>query len=52
MTANGYLQIAFYLVAVVALAQPLGTYMANLYAGKPALLNSIGAPFERLLYRL
>jgi K+-transporting ATPase ATPase A chain len=52
MTANGYLQIAFYLVVVVALAKPLGAYMANVYEGKPVLLSRIGAPFERLLYRL
>ena len=52
MTANGYLQIAFFLVVVVALAKPLGAYMANIYEGKPALLNRIGAPFERLIYRL
>src|SRR5450756_993561 len=52
MTANGYLQIAVFLVVVVALAKPLGAYMANIYEGKPALLNRIGAPFERLIYRL
>jgi K+-transporting ATPase ATPase A chain len=52
MTTNGYVQIAFYLIAVVALALPLGTYMANIYEGKPALLTRIGAPFERLIYRL
>jgi K+-transporting ATPase ATPase A chain len=52
MTANGYLQIAFYLVVVVALAKPLGAYMARIYEGEPAFLNRIGAPFERLIYRL
>jgi potassium-transporting ATPase potassium-binding subunit len=52
MTANGYLQIAFYLVVVVVLAKPLGTYMARIYDGQPAFLNRIGAPFERLIYRL
>ena len=52
MTANGYLQIAFFLIVVVALAMPLGAYMARIYEGQPALLNRIGAPFERLIYRL
>jgi K+-transporting ATPase ATPase A chain len=52
MTANGYLQVVFYLVVVVALAKPLGTYMANIYEGKPAILNQLGAPLERLIYRL
>jgi K+-transporting ATPase ATPase A chain len=52
MTANGYLQIIFFLVVVVALAKPLGEYMARIYEGQPAFLNRIGAPLERLIYRL
>jgi potassium-transporting ATPase potassium-binding subunit len=52
MSANGYLQLVFYVVILLALAKPLGVYMANIYEGKPALLNRIGAPFERLIYRL
>jgi K+-transporting ATPase ATPase A chain len=51
MTANGYLQLAFYIAVVLALAKPLGAYMARIYAGEPAFLNRLGAPFERLLYR-
>ena len=50
MTANGYLQVVFFLV-VVALAKPLGLYMARIYEGQPAFLNRIGAPLERLIYR-
>jgi K+-transporting ATPase ATPase A chain len=52
MTANGYLQLAFYIVVLIALAKPLGTYMAAIYEGKPAVLNQLGAPFERLIYRV
>jgi K+-transporting ATPase ATPase A chain len=52
MSANGYLQLAFFLIVVVALAKPLGTYMARIYEGQPAFLNRIGAPVERLIYRL
>jgi potassium-transporting ATPase potassium-binding subunit len=52
MTANGYLQIIFFLVVVVALAKPLGVYMARIYEGQPAFLNRVGAPFERLIYRV
>jgi len=51
MSANGYLQLAFYVVMLIALAKPLGAYMANIYQDRPAFLNRIGAPFERLLYR-
>jgi potassium-transporting ATPase potassium-binding subunit len=52
MSANGYLQLVFSVVVLLALAKPLGTYMARIYEGEPALLNRIGAPFERLIYRL
>lgn len=52
MSANGYLQLAFYVVALIALAKPLGAYMARIYEGEPAVLNLVGAPFERLVYRL
>ncbi|MFZ3322787.1 MAG: potassium-transporting ATPase subunit KdpA [Usitatibacter sp.] len=51
MSANGYLQLVFYIVVLAALAKPLGAYMARIYEDKPAGLNRIGAPVERLLYR-
>jgi potassium-transporting ATPase potassium-binding subunit len=51
MTLNGYLQLVFYLVVLLALAKPLGAYMADIYEGRPALLNRWGVPLERLLYR-
>ncbi len=51
MTANGYLQLAFYVVVLIALAKPLGGYMARVYEGS-ALINRVGGPFERLLYRI
>jgi len=52
MTANAYLQLALYVVVLIALAKPLGAYMARIYQGEPAVLNRIGAPFESLLYRM
>ncbi|MBE0624119.1 MAG: potassium-transporting ATPase subunit KdpA [Burkholderiales bacterium] len=52
MNANGYLQLVAYVVVLLALAKPLGTYMARIYEDEPALLNRIGAPFERLIYRV
>ena len=51
MTANAYLQLAFYIVALIALAYPLGAYMANVYEGRSAALR-VGAPVENLIYRL
>jgi K+-transporting ATPase ATPase A chain len=52
MSANGYLQLAFYFIVLIALAKPLGAYMARIYEDRPAVLNRIGAPFERLMYRV
>jgi K+-transporting ATPase ATPase A chain len=45
MTANGLLQIGLYFVVLLALAKPLGLYMARVYEGRP---NRV----ERLIYRL
>ena len=52
MTINGTLQLAFYVGVLLALAKPLGAYMARIYEDEPAFLNRVGAPFERVLYRL
>jgi K+-transporting ATPase ATPase A chain len=51
MNAESYLQLAFYIAALIGLAKPLGLYMARVYQGEPALLNRWGAPLERLIYR-
>ena len=51
MSPNGYLQLAFYVLVLVALAQPLGTYMANVYEGTSFVVR-VCAPAERLLYRV
>ena len=52
MTANGYLQLGLYVVLLLALAKPLGAYMARVYEGRPAVLNRLGAPLERVLYKV
>ena len=49
MTANGLLQLAFYLAVLTALAVPLGGYVAAVYEGRVAL--GLGR-IERLLYRV
>jgi len=52
MSANGYLQLAFYMLVLIALAKPLGAYMARIYEDQPAVLNRLAAPVERFLYRI
>jgi len=52
MTLNGYLQLIFYIVVLIALAKPLGTFMARVYEGQSVGLNRVLGPLERLIYRL
>jgi potassium-transporting ATPase potassium-binding subunit len=52
MTSNSFVQIAIYITALLALAKPLGWYMARVYEGESVGLNRLLAPFEELIYRL
>jgi K+-transporting ATPase ATPase A chain len=52
MTLSGWLQIIFYLVVLVLLAKPLGSFMAKVYLGERTFLTPVFAPLERLTYRL
>jgi len=47
MTANGWLQIAFFILAILLATKPLGLYLVAVYEGRVRWL----APVERLLYR-
>ncbi|MEW5762837.1 MAG: potassium-transporting ATPase subunit KdpA [Bacillota bacterium] len=46
------LQMALFLGLLLALAPPLGRYMARVYEGRPTLPDVVLRPLERLLYRL
>ena len=52
MTANGVFQLVLYVVVLLALAKPLGGYMARVYAGEGTALTRVLGPVERLVYRL
>lgn len=52
MTEISFLQIALYLLALIALVKPLGWYMARVYEGQPCGLDHICGPAERFLYRV
>jgi potassium-transporting ATPase potassium-binding subunit len=52
MTLNGYIQLGLYLVVLLALAKPLGGFMARVYMGQPSALDRVLGPLERLIYRL
>ncbi|HSW30118.1 MAG TPA: potassium-transporting ATPase subunit KdpA [Longimicrobiales bacterium] len=53
MTAKGVLQVAFFLVVLLALAAPLGRFIARVFEGGrvPFLGRALG-PVERACYRL
>lgn len=50
MTVMGVLQLILYMVVLILLARPLGTYMANVYEGK-SVVNRVFGPVERVIYR-
>ena len=50
MTAQGFFQIAIYLIVLLALVKPLGLYMARVYQNESVGLNRYLAGFENLLY--
>jgi K+-transporting ATPase ATPase A chain len=52
MTANGYLQLGLYLIALIGLAWPLGVYMARVYKDElPGFVRWL-KPVENGFYRL
>src|SRR3984893_15782904 len=52
MTANGWLQIGFFLLVVFALTKPLGVFMAKVFNREKTFLDFALRPIERLIYRL
>jgi K+-transporting ATPase ATPase A chain len=52
MTGNAILQLGVYVVVLLALAKPLGAYMARVYEGRPLALGRLLGWLERLVYRL
>ena len=52
MTSNGLLQVTIYFVTLVALAKPLGIYIARIFENKSCWLDFIFKPIERLIYYL
>jgi K+-transporting ATPase ATPase A chain len=52
MTLSSWLQLGFYIVVLLALAKPLGSYMARVYQGERTFLDFVLKPIERLIYRV
>ena len=52
MNIYSWIQIVLYLVVLILLAKPLGSFMAKVYQGERTFLDPILGPIERLIYRL
>ena len=52
MNLYSWLQIIFYLIVLIALAKPLGSFMAKVYQGEHTFLDRVLGPIERFIYRL
>src|SRR5262245_51167339 len=52
MTANAFVQIGIFLVVLLALATPLGAFVARVYVGQPTFVSRVLGPVERLTYRI
>ena len=52
MNIFSWLQLIFYMVVLIALAKPLGLFMARVYQGERTFLDPLMRPVEKLIYRL
>src|SRR4051812_15816428 len=52
MTLNGWLQILFFLGALVLVTPVIGAYMSRVFMRQRTLLDPLIGPVERLIYRL
>jgi potassium-transporting ATPase potassium-binding subunit len=52
MTANGWLQILFFLLLVFLATKPLGVFMARVFNREKTFLDPALRPLERFLYRV
>src|SRR5438309_2656150 len=52
MTANGWLQILFFLALILAVTKPMGIFMAHVFSRQRTFMDPVLRPLERLLYRV
>jgi K+-transporting ATPase ATPase A chain len=50
--AQGWLQIALFVVVLVALTRPIGLYMARVFTSQRVFLTPVLGPIERFTYRV
>ncbi len=52
MTANGWFQIALFLLVVLALTKPIGIFLTRVFNRERTFLDPVLRPVERLFYRI
>jgi K+-transporting ATPase ATPase A chain len=52
MTVNGWLQIVFFLLLVLAVTKPLGAFMTRVFNREKTFLDPVLRPVEKLIYRV
>jgi K+-transporting ATPase ATPase A chain len=52
MTPFIWIQIGLYLIVLLVLAKPLGSFMARVYQGERTFMSPVLGPVERLVYRI
>src|ERR1039458_3387294 len=52
MTANGWFQIAVFVLVLFAVTKPIGAFMARVFSGEKTFLDPVMRPIERLMYRV
>jgi potassium-transporting ATPase potassium-binding subunit len=52
MTSIGLFQIFLFFLVILALAKPVGAFMARLFEGERTFLHPVVRPLERLVYKL
>lgn len=52
MNLSSWIQLIFYIVVLLLLAKPLGSFMAKVYQRERTFLDPVLSPVERFLYRV
>src|SRR4030095_134979 len=52
MTANGWLQILFFLALILAVTKPMGVFMTHVFNRERTFMDPVLGPLERLIYKL
>ncbi|HEY4837789.1 MAG TPA: potassium-transporting ATPase subunit KdpA, partial [Candidatus Acidoferrales bacterium] len=52
MTANGWLQILFFIVVILLITKPMGVFITRVFAREKTFLDPVLRPIEKVVYRL